>query len=514
MTNSQMSDDEARAINSRAFVLSGTSDRDLEHIRGRNEEFRRAPLGAAMRSALKSAITSNVLWDLYRKNVLHGADSGSLSKAGLINAAQAFAIRIKDLDCDAPMRETAEAEAETAAPVERDPVAASVERVLAPLALGRAWINPQALSDLEANVANVIRDAMQASARQTVVRVDGDGQPIDGPMAKMKGTSTLGGVFGAGGAMDTFPVVVWDYPFDGPHAVPHDSGFVYDDDILADLAVCIETERNAWLAGPAGTGKTTLPAQYASRTGRPFVRVPFERTTEAVELIGGRYPKAEGGTEWIDGALTAAIRKPGCVILLDEPTFARPGALATLQTLLDHRFLTLKENGGERVECAPGVVFVIADNTSGSGDGTGAYHDTQAMNRAFMDRQSKVIRVGYLPPAKEAQALASRTGAPLAGCAMLVDYAGRTREAAAQGEMVGGLSLRRLSAVAMDITAGIDPARAMASCVYNVLPEDDAEVARQLANAHLDLATLGAALTGKAAPAPSQRKHGFDAVEA
>ncbi|MDA4629516.1 AAA family ATPase, partial [Escherichia coli] len=82
-----------------------------------------------------------------------------------------------------------------------------------------------------------------------------------------------------------------------------------------------------------GTGKTSLPREIAARTKRPCVRIAHHRTTEPVELIGSMYPASNGGVEWKDGVLTAAIRRAGTIIILDEPTFCRAGVLALYQTL-------------------------------------------------------------------------------------------------------------------------------------------------------------------------------------
>lgn len=268
-----------------------------------------------------------------------------------------------------------------------------------------------------------------------------------------------------------------------------------DPKALAALAACDAAGRNVWLYGPAGTGKSSLPAWYAAKLGRPFFRVSFDRSTEPEDLIGGMEPDGKGGMHWRDGVLAQAIRQAGAVVLLDEPTFARPTALAMLQTLLDDGRHLLARATGERIDCAPGVMFVCADNTSGTGDETGQYSGTSGMNRAFLDRMAARVFVGYMERAKEKAVLAARAGLPEPVASLLVDFASRTRSAARNGDMAHALGFRRLEAWAGLIGQGLPSADAFGmTCLAGEAPDDE-ETLRQMATAHLDHAAIDRALS-------------------
>lgn len=232
--------------------------------------------------------------------------------------------------------------------------------------------------------------------------------------------------------------------------------------------------------GPAGVGKTSTAIQYAARTGRPFFRIAFDRTTEGAELTGQRMPKAGGGTEYREGALVSAMQVPGAVILLDEPSFLRPGVAAVLQTILDTGCVYLKEDGNRRVDLAPGVIIVAADNTNLTGDETGRYADTMVQNIALQDRFAFIVQMDYLPPSREASLLANIVGVPLTAAENMVGFAGATRKGAATGQVTSGCSLRRLVAWALACREGVPSSAAFKASIMNGADAADRETIRGL----------------------------------
>ncbi len=158
--------------------------------------------------------------------------------------------------------------------------------------------------------------------------------------------------------------------------------------------------RNVMLYGPAGTGKTDFAMQIAARTRRPFALISCDNGTDAATLVGMTVPDASGGVTWQDGQLTRAIQTPGCVICLDEPSVARPGALFVLQNVLANRQLFIAETG-RRVSVAKGVLFLATSNTNGTGGGARrGYTDTNRLNAAFLDRFGVRVKIDYLPSDK------------------------------------------------------------------------------------------------------------------
>jgi len=257
--------------------------------------------------------------------------------------------------------------------------------------------------------------------------------------------------------------------------------------------------KNLFLTGPAGTGKTEFAKQVAARWGRRFTRISCDDQTEAATLVGMTVPDKDGGSAWQDGQLAAAIRVPGNVILIDEPSMARPGALFVLQSVLDDdRRLHVAETG-EVIPVAPDVLFLLADNTNGTGDITGQYEATRRLNRATLDRCAIFVMFDYLDPAAETNVIHARTGLNKKAAAMLAKFAAITRAKAQGGEVSHGIGLRRLMSLADALAVGADPSVAFQLSVIEGAPYDDKEPLRQLWTGSVDTKALAAASSGRAA---------------
>jgi cobaltochelatase CobS len=262
------------------------------------------------------------------------------------------------------------------------------------------------------------------------------------------------------------------------------SDFIWTPELAAILSAADAKRKNILLYGPAGTGKTTASMQYAARTGRPFMRIAFDRTTEPADLKGGRYPSESGGVEWHDGNLTRAFRVPGMVLLLDEPTLLRSGSLSVLQTALDERFLVL--DSGEVVHAAPDLFVIAADNTDMTGDATGRYIDTAPVNLAFADRFAWRFAVDYLPEAKEIDAISVQTGLSREATKFMVEYATKTRNEANGGTLTAPVTTRRLLAWASAVQSGFGSKYAFKLSVLQGADAADSEKLRELERATLE----------------------------
>lgn len=276
--------------------------------------------------------------------------------------------------------------------------------------------------------------------------------------------------------------------YDAPDAPAVDPHYQWPDE----TGVILETlagGENVFLWGPAGTGKTSLPQQIAAHWKRPFVRVSCHEQTEAGALVGMTAPDPQEGAKWRDAQLAKAIRKPGTVILVDEPSAARPGAMFLFQSLLDDRVMYIEETG-ERVPIAPGVLFVFADNTNGTGDMSGQYEGTRRMNRALLDRFAVTIPVTYMQPEKEIAALVAKSGCTKKQAAALVKFANLTRQKATDGTVSHGIGFRRLLSLAKRVSHGVDPSFAFTVCVLETAPFDDVEPLRQMWTADMNVDAL------------------------
>ena len=404
-----------------------------------------------------------------------------------INAAAVAAERINDeeereMDSETPV---APPVADTSAGVEsnvegfegRD-ADTLIAEILAPAS---AHMTPH----LAAMMPGLIEGVVQAATRgprvvtKTVVK-HADGEAIDAasaaPSVNVLRSMPLYQAFGLNKgpapqayryALEHVQVNVCDYA-DAPAVDPC---YVWNVEALAQLGAADATGMNAWAFGHAGTGKTEGVRQYAARLGRPFVRIPIDRTTEPQEIIGQEMPRKGGGMEWRDGKLTRAFRVPHCVILIDEPTLLRSGSLAVFQTALDTREIHLPT--GEVVKAADGVFIVACDNTAGCGDDSGRYVDTAAVNVAFMDRFAFRVEFSFLPASSEIAMLTSHSGVHAACARLMVDYASLTRSNADSGKLTMGLTPRRLLCWAKAVRIGVSSAKAFQSCVVaGAAPED------------------------------------------
>jgi cobaltochelatase CobS len=246
--------------------------------------------------------------------------------------------------------------------------------------------------------------------------------------------------------------------------------------------------------GPAGTGKTEFAQQLAAKTGRPFALISCDNGTDAATLVGMTVPDVGGGVTWQDGQLTRAIKTAGCVVCIDEPSLARPGALFVMQNVLANRMLFIAETGA-RVCVAPGVVFIATDNTNGTGGGSRrGYTDTNRLNAAFLDRFGVIVKFDYLDPKKEAALVSSYTGCTLELANLLVGAATLTRVAAEGQTLSRGIGLRRLLSWAELLSDGIDAETAFSAAVLDGTPEADAETLREQCLLSYDRTTVAACL--------------------
>jgi cobaltochelatase CobS len=313
-------------------------------------------------------------------------------------------------------------------------------------------------------------------------------------------TATWRKLFGVTGDLGKQETTLWDGSH--PDTPRVNDRYVWPQPATAIALTQLHRGNNVMFYGPAGTGKTEWAQQLAARTGRPFALISCDNGTEAAVLVGVTVPAADGGVAWQDGQLTRAIQTPGCVVCLDEPSVARPGALFVMQNVLQYRELFIAETG-RRVKVAPGVLFLTTDNTNGTGGGARrGYTDTNRLNAAFLDRWAVRIAIDYMAPAKEADVIVAYTGCPVDLARLLVSAATVTRAAAADQSLSHGIGLRRLLPWAQLLVDGIDAEAAFQAAVLNCAPEQDVEALREQCLLAYDRAAVAKALNPAAPAAP------------
>ena len=264
----------------------------------------------------------------------------------------------------------------------------------------------------------------------------------------------------------------------------------------------IADQQNVFLFGPAGTGKTEWCQQLAAVLQRPFALISCDNATDGPTLVGMTVPQGDS-VRWQDGQLTRAIQIPGCVICIDEPSVARPGALFAMQNVLANRVLWIAETG-RRVPVAKGVTFVACDNTAGMGGGARrGYTDTNRLNTAYLDRFGARVKFEYLSERDETKVIASRVGCTRELAGLLIKAATLTRTLADTEQLTSGIGLRRLLAWARLLHRGHDVGYAFECAIINASPEQDHETLRQQCALAIDADNVRAALNPNAPPPPS-----------
>ena len=135
------------------------------------------------------------------------------------------------------------------------------------------------------------------------------------------------------------------------------------------------------LAGPAGTGKTTLALHLAARMRQPVTLIHGDDEFGSSDLVGSDHGYRKSKlidnfihsvvkteetmkTLWTDNRLTTACRY-GHVLIYDEFTRSRPEANNVLLSVLGERLLNLpkKGNGGDGyLEVHPGFRAIFTSN--------------------------------------------------------------------------------------------------------------------------------------------------------
>lgn len=238
------------------------------------------------------------------------------------------------------------------------------------------------------------------------------------------------------------------------------------------------------IAGPTGSGKSSLVRLCAALTNRPFIRINMTGDTESSTLFGGMVVRS-GSTVWEDGPVTEAVRY-GAVLLVDEWELMGPEIAMGMQWLIeDDGCLYLKEMPGTSTDkmIQPHADFriVFAGNTVGQGDDTGSHAGVNPQNTATVDRFQTTIKLGYLDAAHERAILVKRVPKLDPTIAdKMVKVAALVRQANAQGNIALTMSPRTLINWARKILVWGDVKIAFTIAFLDKLRDTDHKVVLEL----------------------------------
>ena len=353
-----------------------------------------------------------------------------------------------------------------------------------------------AFNDLEDMIAHRLRQDERiielekaASAAPVVQPVVSDGTIPNGRPKRRNAQS----VFDLTDPLLDFEIDCWEWDDTNPLVPVLDPDYVFDVGVLADLLWARENNKNAWLVGHTGTGKTTLVEQIMARTRSMFERVNFDSAITRVDFIGKvdvRVVNGASETYFKEGILPRAMRMP-VTLLLDEADAIRGDIAYVLQPVLEGRPLRLLEDAGRMVEPHPQFRIMAAANSGGSGDSSGLYSAAvKVQSRAAMNRYNVFVRVNYME-APEEMALVRKHVPDLSDAAsdIMLAFLTNYRKGFADGEITTPISPRNMLTLGSYVAAfepriGFSSAleRGLDTVIFQSIDDNDAPVVRGIAD--------------------------------
>jgi len=177
--------------------------------------------------------------------------------------------------------------------------------------------------------------------------------------------------------------------------IPAKKDYVFRNEHLRDVLAFIANPFGdaMYLAGPTGSGKSSLICQVAARLNYPVQDVVCTDTMEFSDLLGQLLPLKDGSMSFVYGPLSQAVRD-GHILLLNEGDILEPSEAVGLNSVMEGNPLVIPQNEGEVIKPHPNFRLIYAANSFGFGDQTGLYQGVKQQNLAFMDR-FRMIEVGY-----------------------------------------------------------------------------------------------------------------------
>ncbi len=263
-----------------------------------------------------------------------------------------------------------------------------------------------------------------------------------------------------------------DYPDAVAALIPTEStGYIEQNGELFKSAIAFTEKMAVMSEGPTGCGKTMAIKEFCYQTGLPLYRVNCRDGIDWEDLVGYMTADADGGTQFIDGMLTRAVRYGG-IFYADEFNYARPAVMGGLNMVMDSKVLELPQTG-EVIVAHPDFRVMSSFNPG--------YAGTNEINAATRSRFKVSLVFGYLGADLETQVIQSQSGVAEATIASeLVAFANRVRDLKASHAIETDLSTRNLVAT-MTLLKHFNITEAMEMALLAQFGEDEQDEVRAVA---------------------------------
>ncbi|MQA93463.1 MAG: AAA domain-containing protein [Streptosporangiales bacterium] len=219
------------------------------------------------------------------------------------------------------------------------------------------------------------------------------------------------------------------------------------------------------LKGPTGCGKTRFLEHMAWRLAggreRPLTTIACHEDLTASDLVG-RYLLNAGGTTWVDGPLTQAVRNGG-ICYLDEVVEARTDTVVVIHSLTDHRRLLPIAKRGETITAHDEFLLVVSYNPG--------YQSTLKDLKPSTRQRFVAIEFDHPDEATERRIIAHEASVDAATAATLASLGRQIRNLDDQG-LVEGPSTRLLIYAGRLIRRGVPPRRACRAAIVDAMTDD------------------------------------------
>ena len=199
-------------------------------------------------------------------------------------------------------------------------------------------------------------------------------------------------------------VTCWRWDADNPYVPTIIPYFNFDVEMLSNFLWAIKHQRNCWLKGHTGTGKTTFVEQVNARLGKMCFRLSCDVGTENYHVIGSKDITVKDGksvSTFTEAVLPNAMALPS-QFLIDEADALRGDIAYLFQPVLEGQPLRINEDGGRLVYPDPYFCVAATANSGGSGDDTGLYAAAIKMqSTAQTNRYHMFFEVDYMSAADE-----------------------------------------------------------------------------------------------------------------